>query len=555
MMRISPMAALKTSLAAAGAFAAALTFAPAARAEIYGLVIGIDRYRYVTELEGAVNDARIVAQALRDIGAKEVIELMDERARRDAVVKAWKTIAAKTKPGDTVYLAYAGHGAQSPERIPGSEADGLDEFFVLTDFEPDTDNNYERILDDDLQYWFSQLPDRNIVLLADSCHSGTMTRAYNESKLKYRMIKVREIANDKVPPLENPAVANENLPPPEHVMSISAVADNELDPEIRIDGKPHGALSWFFAQGLRSGQADADKNREIGIAELTGYLREKVQALTEGQQHPQFRYVADRIVANATQAGAETAQANGEDALSFAIAAGPNAQTLVDWSSKRLRRVKLVDPKAAQLEWNPQEQVLKNAFDDVVYRIVATAPNPAGDATRARTKAFKRLDRDQSEPPEEALEQVQSVVDKFLAIDRINRLSDGTMTLALLPNDKLHRNGEEVALTADKMKYPFFTLFNLASDGSVNFLYPSVEGDAPTLPQGQAYTLKLQVSPPFGADHFVAVASDAQLTNLHKALKAADGKRQDLTGLMQTLGSSLRGAKYQIGVHPTYTGE
>ena len=49
---------------------------PAGAAELYGLVVGVDDYvGTANDLDGAVNDANDVAQALHRLGAREVIRL------------------------------------------------------------------------------------------------------------------------------------------------------------------------------------------------------------------------------------------------------------------------------------------------------------------------------------------------------------------------------------------------------------------------------------------------------------------------------------------------
>ena len=58
-----------------------------------------------------------------------------------------------------------------------------------------------------------------------------------------------------------------------------------LTPELMIDGKPHGALSWAFARAVRG---DADRNRDghLSQQELLAYLVPTVQAEAENQQIP-----------------------------------------------------------------------------------------------------------------------------------------------------------------------------------------------------------------------------------------------------------------------------
>ena len=110
---------------------------PAKAGELYGLTVGIDDYiGTVNDLDGAVNDAKDVANSLNEAGAKEVVRLLNDDASKDRIVAAWERLVAKAQPGDTIVFSYAGHGGQEPEP-PGrhDEADGLNENFLLGHFE------------------------------------------------------------------------------------------------------------------------------------------------------------------------------------------------------------------------------------------------------------------------------------------------------------------------------------------------------------------------------------------------------------------------------------
>ena len=95
--------------------------AGAARADrTVALVVGIDDYRHIPRLDGAVNDARDVADALRGIGA-EVVTLTDGAATREAILREWRRLATSVGEGDRLVVTFAGHGSNEPEHWPGSE--------------------------------------------------------------------------------------------------------------------------------------------------------------------------------------------------------------------------------------------------------------------------------------------------------------------------------------------------------------------------------------------------------------------------------------------------
>lgn len=524
---------------------------PAAAAETYGLVVGVNDYQYASSLDGAVADASDIAASLKTFGAKEVKVLLNGQADRAGILAAWKDITAKAKKGDTIIFTYAGHGAQSKERVPGSEADGKDEFLVLPGFHPKTAND-QRILDDDIAEMFKSVPDVKILFVADSCHSGTMTRSFGETRrksFKTRNASFAPVQNDMLPP-PKPEMARIEATDLPNVVSFSAVADHELDPEVLIDDKPRGALSWSLSRGLE-GAADANHDGVITMNELESFVRENVRMQVEGQQHPQiaantrdFTLQLKSALSNAgnkavaAKTGAAAGSANAADAapasgapalVSLKVVNSPDAKAL----GGAVKGVSLVEGEdaPATLTWDVGTREILNQFGDGVAAL------PAGDGKAA-------------------LGQVQAVVDKWSLVGQLKHDSLGHgLTIALTPGDKLYKEGEKAVLTVKDQSYGYFTLFALGSDGTVNFLYPLTDDkykDPLEIPKDKPYTLDLVVQPPFGADHFVGISSDKPLTALHQQLKSMDGKPM-AAALVPVLSKELAGQTYQLSIHGVYT--
>lgn len=283
--------ALQKSMArrlSVSAVALGLFGASPAMAELRGLVVGINDYVQLESLDGAVNDARDVAGALRRAGASDVKLLLDREATRDAVMQAWNETVARSTPGDILVFHYAGHGGQSPERIKGSERTGMDSELLLAAFTAEAPGNYERIVDDEIHVMLKRATDAGLaVLLAtDACHSGTMTRGFDTrlSRPKVRAALHAPITDDRLP-APDPQAASMTLDDLPNVVSLGAVQDDELAPEVIIDGQPRGALSWSLARGLEGG-ADLDKDGAISEKELQVFVWESVRVVMEGQQHP-----------------------------------------------------------------------------------------------------------------------------------------------------------------------------------------------------------------------------------------------------------------------------
>ena len=139
----------------------------------------IDRKHYGTDgkLAGCHNDARDMEEMARSLGYDKRVKLLDEQGTVVAVKREINAAAADLRPGDIFLMTYAGHGGQVPDTngdeagdtLGGAAGDGRDETWCL----------YDRMLVDDELYTLlgGFLRGVRVVVISDSCHSGTVTRA------------------------------------------------------------------------------------------------------------------------------------------------------------------------------------------------------------------------------------------------------------------------------------------------------------------------------------------------------------------------------------------
>ena len=114
--------------------------------EVRGLIIGIDAYQHYR----ATKRRRCRCARHRDCVAlgrhQDVVSLIDAAADRDSVIREIGQLVTRTQPNDLVILTIAGHGAQEPERVKGSEPDGMDNVFLLPGFDPTPTGSQQRVL-------------------------------------------------------------------------------------------------------------------------------------------------------------------------------------------------------------------------------------------------------------------------------------------------------------------------------------------------------------------------------------------------------------------------
>lgn len=119
------------------------------------------------DLVACESDARDMAALATAQGLKPTV-LLTAKATRKQVVAALNKAAKVLKAGDLFMLSFSGHGGQVPD-VTGEETDKQDETWCLYDCQ---------LIDDELYLELGRFAEGvRIIVLSDSCHSGTVTRA------------------------------------------------------------------------------------------------------------------------------------------------------------------------------------------------------------------------------------------------------------------------------------------------------------------------------------------------------------------------------------------
>jgi hypothetical protein len=111
-------------------------------------------------------DAKDMAAIAKDKGMRPTV-LLTKQATRARALAAMRSAAKALRSGDLLFLTYSGHGGQVPD-VNGDEPDKRDETWCLYD---------GQVIDDELYLEFSRFAAGvRILVLSDSCHSGTVAR-------------------------------------------------------------------------------------------------------------------------------------------------------------------------------------------------------------------------------------------------------------------------------------------------------------------------------------------------------------------------------------------
>jgi hypothetical protein len=508
---------------------------PAPAADLYGLVIGVDDYEYEPDLGGAAADAQDVASALKTAGAREVRLLINREVTRRGVLDAWSALVAAAKTGDTLVFSYAGHGSQVEEFVAGSEGDGLDEILVLSRFNHDDARSTDYILDDEINLMFREAGHLNVLFVADACYSGTLTRSVDARTRSIPVVPRRETFVTSSP--DAASIAVKELP---NVTFLSASQEDQQTPELLIGGTYRGALSWAFSRALR-GAADRDQDGWLSRAELERYVIENVRMKAQGLQNPRFEPSFDQRFAAVTgknvipiglrSEGSKARIERLERPLALAVigVTREQAATLVGG----LNGVELVVADAtADLTWNRLSGRVNNAIGDTIAQSVDKSP------------AF-----------------VQAVADKIRLVEAVHRLSERRpLALRLVPDKGHFRKDETLSVTVDSGGLTHLAVIAVSSDGEVNLMFPDKNGTTPVtanagwVEAGTPLSIELQVGPPYGADHLIAIATPEPRPALWNDIARFNGTRGALA-LEALLINDLSGTEYAMGAIGLYTYE
>jgi hypothetical protein len=137
------------------------------------LCIGINQYPGTNaNLNGCVNDAQLWASILRERFSYDATVLLDNAATEQNILKQLRSAVEGCRPKDRLVVTFSGHGTFVAD-ANGDEFDKADEAWCPYDV-----MEQGVIADDEIATIFrAAAKGVRIVMISDSCHSGTMARA------------------------------------------------------------------------------------------------------------------------------------------------------------------------------------------------------------------------------------------------------------------------------------------------------------------------------------------------------------------------------------------
>lgn len=237
------------------------------------LCIGVNNYPGThMDLRGCVNDANDWAAELEQRGFG-VQRLIDAEATKEAMVTAMQDVIGGAARADVVVITFSGHGTYVPD-TDGDELDGLDEALCPYDLQ----TSGSALLDDEIHALFAaRARGVRLLLISDSCHSGTVTRAVAadpdagdaprprfmpmgnwlpEERLP-RGVSGRPIRSVPVTAGASPFAKALSRGAGDLLLSGCKEGPNNYSYDAVIQGRPSGAFTYYALKALRLLKPDA----------------------------------------------------------------------------------------------------------------------------------------------------------------------------------------------------------------------------------------------------------------------------------------------------------
>ena len=500
-----------------------------ARGDVFALVIGIDKYVNVSELKGAVNDANDMAESFEFIGAKKVVKLTDGQATRERIISHWLELTKAAGEGDYLFFYYAGHGSKHEAINPTLEDDGFDELFLLAGYDNRGEGTRERLMDDELAYLFDQEAEAEVILVADSCYSGSMERGTDLRASQ----EIRRNNQLGISPAEDRLRAHleelANRPERSHprLTKIFASSERTVVPEIAIGQQVRGAFTYHLARALRSA-GDINGDGRLGLDEIRQSVFPSVQKATDGKQSPEVS--RDNELASQVSFPLGIERDETEEKEDFVLGVAYVGRPLSGF---------VLPEGFLFVEHNSRANLIID-FDK--KQLVTTTQDVVADFSSASSFNPKQL---------------VGALHKWRLIAQLDQIqTDGAPQITLTDGNRIYYEGQPVEFSLLSPLYSNIILFNLAFDGTIQFMAPSVPEEpglagGRIVPESSNY-LPSEAIPPFGADHLIVVVSPQPMMGLVSRLEELDGtRRADL--LFDEWETYTKGEIYAISRQGLYT--
>ncbi len=211
----------------------------------------------------ADNDKEIILRQFQ--ASASITTLSESEATYSNILKHLSKLENNVSQGDTVIVHFSGHGQQIVALDDSSEPDGLDEALVPYDADKNKSATYDgrnHLRDNEFGSHLDQLrravgPQGLVIAIIDACHSDSMNKDAERSvddivrgtyeifgltDNEFDAFRSRYRNQETTPLAESPDASP--------IMIVSACRSDQMNYEIKVDGKGYGSLTYYFTEAV-----------------------------------------------------------------------------------------------------------------------------------------------------------------------------------------------------------------------------------------------------------------------------------------------------------------
>ena len=346
-----------------------VTFSVSAFAEQRALLIGVGKYSAPgIDLPGIDLDLERMQDTLNLMGFEnsQIHQLLDSKATSKNVIREMETwLRTGVQAEDRVIIYFSGHGSNTPD-LDGDEEDGVDEVLVTHDVRRVTRNGKRTltgvVTDDKLASLIAKIPSKNVLILVDACHSGTVSRSVTMDNMSLGIdeVYVKSFTYSGMPEGEQFVFDREfEKDGDPNFVSVSAAGDGEKALGTASGGTFTIGLTKAITEVSKSGGTVTINTLRDAAAE---YIREHVDEARV--HHPQVT-------------GSESLAAGKLQILPVSAETGPNRKRLTELAAESKNQLKLQTSKSTYVIGEPVEFTVEIPIDGYLNLVTVDSQDNA----------------------------------------------------------------------------------------------------------------------------------------------------------------------------------
>ena len=213
----------------------------------------------------ADNDRELILKQFHD--KAEITSLSESNATYSNILKHVSNLQKTVSKGDTVIVHFSGHGQQIVALNDSAEPDGLDEALIPFDAAKNKSATYDgcnHLRDNEFGRHLDSLrkavgPEGFVLAIIDACHSDSMDKDAEDSDddIVRGTYEIFGLTDDEFARYRSRYRNQEETPLDESpdaspIVIVSACSSDQMNHEIKVDGKGYGSLTYYFIEAIKN---------------------------------------------------------------------------------------------------------------------------------------------------------------------------------------------------------------------------------------------------------------------------------------------------------------